>query len=132
MHLNTAKPHTFKVRRYVPRVKGWTFRVLFYFNETSHNHRSFLYLNIFLVRNMTSFGDKQHCLATTACKTCFGLYVNHLVVRGLFSFFLVLMYSAVWPLVCYVYISYNFSTIRVTNVWLIYCVCEIRTWISEW
>jgi len=42
---------------------------------------------------MTSFGNVRPCLATTACKPCFALYVIHLVVWGVFSMFLVLMYS---------------------------------------
>jgi len=43
---------------------------------------------------MTSFGNKRRCLATTVSKPCFAKYVIHLVVRGLFSMFLILMYSA--------------------------------------
>jgi len=54
-----------------------------------NNHRSiFFYLNIFVFRNMTSFGNIRRCLATTTCEPCFALYVIHLVVQG------VLMYSA--------------------------------------
>jgi len=43
---------------------------------------------------MTSFGDIRRYLATTASKPCFTLYVIHLVVRCVFSMFLVLMYFA--------------------------------------
>jgi len=42
---------------------------------------------------MTSFDSIRRYLATTASKPCFTLYVIHLVVRRLFSMFLVLMYS---------------------------------------
>jgi len=41
---------------------------------------------------MTSFGNKRRRLATTASKPCFAFI--HLVVRGVFSMCLVLMYSA--------------------------------------
>ena len=75
-----------------------------------NNYRSFFfYFNIFVFRNMTSFGNKRCCLATTACKNWFALYVIHLVARcGVFSVFLVLMYSTKCVLVCYVYI-FTFS-----------------------
>jgi len=40
---------------------------------------------------MTSFGNKRPCLATTTSKPCFALYIIHLVVRGVFSMFLVMV-----------------------------------------
>jgi len=44
---------------------------------------------------MTSFGNKRSCLTTTTVsKPCFALYIIHLVVRGVLSMFLVLMYLA--------------------------------------
>jgi len=33
---------------------------------------------------MMSFGNMRRCLATTASKPCFALYVIHLVVCGVF------------------------------------------------
>ena len=63
-----------------------------------NNHQSFFfYLNIFVFRNMTSFGNIRRYLATSAC--LFRVIHVHLVVRCLFP-----MYSADWALVCYVYI----------------------------
>ena len=103
----------YKVRGYVTRVEGWTFKV---FSNVSrlhvNNHRSFIcYSNIFVFRNVTSFGNTRHCLTTTVIKPCFALYVIHLVVRGVFFMFLVLMYSEEWALVCYVYTFHIFSVI---------------------
>jgi len=36
---------------------------------------------------MMSYGNKRHCLATTASKPCLALYVIHLVVQSIFSVF---------------------------------------------
>jgi len=55
---------------------------------------------------MTSLENKRRCLATIDSK--YMLYVIHLVVRGPFSMFWVLMYSAERALVCYGYICYIF------------------------
>jgi len=60
---------------------------------------------------MASFGYIRHCLLPTASKPCFALYVVHLVVRGVFSMFLVLTYLAEWAQVCYLYIFNIFSAI---------------------
>jgi len=62
---------------------------------------------------MTSFGNIRCYLATIASKPCFALYVIHLVVRGLFSILLVLLYSAELPLVCYICNLCIFSSIFV-------------------
>jgi len=43
---------------------------------------------------MTSFDNIRRYLATTASKPCFALYVIQLVVQGVFSMCLLLMYSA--------------------------------------
>jgi len=60
-----------------------------------NNHRSlFFYLNIFVISKYDVIGKTRGYLANTASKPCFSLYIIHLVVRGLFSMFLVLMYSA--------------------------------------
>ena len=89
-----------KVRGYVTRVKGWTFKMFFISTRLPvNNHRSFFfYLNICVFRNVMSFGNKRRYLATTASKPCFALYVIYLVARGVFSMSLVLMYSAEWSL----------------------------------
>jgi len=86
-----------EVRGYVTRVKRWTFKVYSISTRLYVNkHRSFFfYFNFF-------FETWRHCLATTACKPCFALYVIDLVARDLFSMLLVLMYSAEWSLVRYV------------------------------
>ena len=103
----------FNVRGYVTRVNGWTFKI--YSNSKRlhiNNHQSiFFYLNIFVFRNITSFGNIRRCLATTTCKHCFALYVIHLVLRRVFSMFLLLMYSAELNSSLYVYIVYIVSAI---------------------
>ena len=90
-----------KVQGYVTRVKGGNIKM--YSISTSfcvNNQGSFVFWK------MTSFGNIRCYFAITASKPCFMLYVIHLVVPGLFSMFLVLMYSAEWALCCYVYIYY--------------------------
>ena len=77
---------------------------VFFLNNYSRKKSSILLLfkQFFFFWNMTSFGNKRRCLATTARKHCFAKYVLHLVVPGVFPMFLALMYSAIWALVCYV------------------------------
>ena len=69
-----------------------------YIRDNSPSISLFFNLNIFDFRYVTSFGKiwryLWRYLATTASKPCFTFYVIHLTVRGLFSMFLVLMYSA--------------------------------------
>jgi len=44
-----------------------------------NNHRSyFFYSNIFVFRNMTSFGNKRRCLTTTASKL-----LGHISICGI-------------------------------------------------
>ena len=53
-----------------------------------NNHRSFFfYLNNFVLRIMTSFGNIRRYFASSAGNPWFALYVIHLVVRGLFPMF---------------------------------------------
>jgi len=70
---------SFKVRGYVTCVKGWKIKVYSISTRLPVNiHWSFfLCLNNFVFRNMRSFGNIRRCLATTACKPCFALYVIH-------------------------------------------------------
>ena len=104
-------PQLFKVRGYITRVRKWNVKLYSISKRRFRIGSFFFILDIFFFQNMTSFGNKRRCLATTASKPCFALYIIHLVVRGVLSMFLVFMYSAEWTLVCYVYIFYIFSAI---------------------
>ena len=50
------------------------------------------------------FGNISRCLGTTVCKPCFA-YTSFIWLFG--GLFLVLIYSAKWALVCYVYIIFD-------------------------
>mgnify|MGYP000352614041 CR=1 FL=1 len=75
-----------------------------------NSHRPFFfYLNIFVFRNMMSFRNMGCCLVTTACKPCIAFYFIFFFFWGVFlGGGGVLMYSAVRPLVCFVYICLHF------------------------
>ena len=84
---------------------------------------------------MTSFGNIRRCVATTTIKTCFALYVIHLVVRGVFSMFfcnddpLVHTWSFIRSLrSCWVY-SFPISTLILSTfqgaLWTRCLVCDI-------
>ena len=98
------------LRYWDTRVKGWKFK-LYSMSTRLHVNNHLCFYFYFNILTMMSFGNIQCYLATTDNKPCFALYVIHLFVQGVFSMFLVLMYSAEWALVCYVYIFYIFSAI---------------------
>jgi len=56
---------------------------------------------------MTSFGHIRRYMATIASQPRFTLYVIHLIVRALFSMFLVLVYSVERALLCIYIFSFS-------------------------
>ena len=101
-----------KVRGYVTRIKKWTFK--WYSLSTRlhlNTHNSFFfYLNTIGFRN-TSIAT--HDVAWQPLPVILVLRHTSFICffRGLFSVFWVLMYSAEWTLVWYVYIFYIFTVI---------------------